>query len=291
MRARADPHVPVHELIGDPGAVMSEQKRQNAEVDVDLMVAEVESGARSAARVRGEIHSRAGIRLVVVPALHRVQHPLHSDRDVRRQRGLQQSGSPRDSIWAFALALAMLAYPLFKTSPRSRVPVYDWPWQSSARPPVFICSISRTTSQIERPADDRRSGLFHTWHVEPGHCGLPCAWPAAVIVASVFVFYVFFGHLSVHAGCDPVERGLLRKAMWHFWMQTEGSSASALGVSASMIFLFVLFGSLLEKAGAGNYFIKLAFALLGHLRGGPAKRRWSPRRSPDFIPDPRSPTW
>ena len=45
----------------------------------------------------------------------------------------------------------------------------------------------------------------------------------------------------------------------------------ALDVSATMIFLFVLFGSILEKAGAGNYFIKLAFSLLGHLRGGPAK--------------------
>ncbi|MEZ5840411.1 MAG: TRAP transporter fused permease subunit, partial [Hyphomicrobiales bacterium] len=56
-----------------------------------------------------------------------------------------------------------------------------------------------------------------------------------------------------------------------FWMQTEGVFGVALGVSASMIFLFVLFGALLEKAGAGNYFIKLAFALLGHLRGGPAK--------------------
>ncbi len=38
-----------------------------------------------------------------------------------------------------------------------------------------------------------------------------------------------------------------------------------------MVFLFVLFGALLDKAGAGNYFIKTAFALLGHLRGGPAK--------------------
>jgi TRAP-type uncharacterized transport system fused permease subunit len=54
-------------------------------------------------------------------------------------------------------------------------------------------------------------------------------------------------------------------------MQTEGVFGVALGVSASIIFLFVLFGSLLEKAGAGNYFIKLAFALLGHMRGGPAK--------------------
>jgi TRAP transporter 4TM/12TM fusion protein len=44
-----------------------------------------------------------------------------------------------------------------------------------------------------------------------------------------------------------------------------------LGVSTAFVFLFVLFGSLLDKAGAGNYFIKLAFAGLGHLRGGPAK--------------------
>src|SRR3546814_9706213 len=38
-----------------------------------------------------------------------------------------------------------------------------------------------------------------------------------------------------------------------------------------MVFLFVLFGALLDGAGAGNYFIKVAFALMGHLRGGPAK--------------------
>jgi len=51
----------------------------------------------------------------------------------------------------------------------------------------------------------------------------------------------------------------------------EGVFGVALGVSASMVFLFVLFGSMLEKAGAGNYFIWVAFSLLGHMRGGPAK--------------------
>jgi TRAP transporter 4TM/12TM fusion protein len=55
------------------------------------------------------------------------------------------------------------------------------------------------------------------------------------------------------------------------WLTTEGVFGIALGVSSSFVFLFVLFGSLLDKAGAGNYFIKVAFALLGHLRGGPAK--------------------
>ncbi|MEO9589729.1 MAG: TRAP transporter permease, partial [Marinobacter sp.] len=45
----------------------------------------------------------------------------------------------------------------------------------------------------------------------------------------------------------------------------------ALGVSTSFVFLFVLFGALLERAGAGNYFIQVAYAMLGHMRGGPAK--------------------
>ena len=59
--------------------------------------------------------------------------------------------------------------------------------------------------------------------------------------------------------------------MSHQWLSTEGVFGIALGVSSSMVFLFVLFGALLEKAGAGNYFIRVAFALLGHMRGGPAK--------------------
>jgi len=59
--------------------------------------------------------------------------------------------------------------------------------------------------------------------------------------------------------------------MSHQWLTTEGVFGVALGVSSGFIFLFVLFGSLLDKAGAGNYFIKSAFALLGHMRGGPAK--------------------
>ena len=58
---------------------------------------------------------------------------------------------------------------------------------------------------------------------------------------------------------------------YHQWISTEGVFGIALGVSTSFVFLFVLFGALLDKAGAGNYFIKVAFSLLGHYRGGPAK--------------------
>ncbi|MCC5843870.1 MAG: TRAP transporter permease [Verrucomicrobia bacterium] len=52
---------------------------------------------------------------------------------------------------------------------------------------------------------------------------------------------------------------------------TEGIYGIPLEVSANTVFLFVLFGALLEKAGGGKYFIDLAFGLLGGFRGGPAK--------------------
>ena len=63
----------------------------------------------------------------------------------------------------------------------------------------------------------------------------------------------------------------LNEVVNHQWITTEGVFGIALGVSTSFVFLFVLFGAMLDKAGAGNYFIQLAFSLLGHLRGGPAK--------------------
>ena len=55
------------------------------------------------------------------------------------------------------------------------------------------------------------------------------------------------------------------------WLTTEGVYGVALGVSVQFIFLFVLFGTLLDIAGAGNYMLQVSLALLGHLRGGPAK--------------------
>ena len=81
--------------------------------------------------------------------------------------------------------------------------------------------------------------------------------------------YVFLGPylpgLMSHKGAS------LGRAASHFWLTSEGVFGVALGVSTQFIFLFVLFGALLEKAGAGNFFIQLAFSLLGQFRGGPAK--------------------
>ncbi|NPA28436.1 MAG: TRAP transporter permease, partial [Epsilonproteobacteria bacterium] len=92
---------------------------------------------------------------------------------------------------------------------------------------------------------------------------------ALSIVAIVFLAYDFFGQylpdLISHKGAS------LTKIISQMYLTTEGIYGVPLGVSAGFVFLFVLFGSLLERAGAGEYFIKLAYAMLGKYSGGPAK--------------------
>jgi TRAP transporter 4TM/12TM fusion protein len=93
--------------------------------------------------------------------------------------------------------------------------------------------------------------------------------PALMLVATIFLVYTFLGpmmpEIIAHKGNS------LAEVVNHHWITTEGVFGIALGVSTSFVFLFVLFGALLDKAGAGNYFIQVAFSLMGHMRGGPAK--------------------
>ena len=173
---------------------------------------------------------------------------------------------------AFGLTLASFAYPLFKRSSRLRIPWYDW---------LLVAAGLFATLYllVNSAAIADRSGLPTTTDLIASAIGITVVLIATfralgiamVIVASVFLLYVFFGDADIFPEAMQWKGASFGKAMWHFWMQTEGVFGLALGVSASMVFLFVLFGSLLEKAGAGNYFIKLAFALMGHLTGGPAK--------------------
>ncbi|MBA4682342.1 MAG: TRAP transporter permease, partial [Pseudomonas sp.] len=89
------------------------------------------------------------------------------------------------------------------------------------------------------------------------------------IIALVFLVYSLAGPYMPGI---LAHRGVSFNALAnHQWITTEGVFGIALGVSTSFVFLFVLFGALLERAGAGHYFIQLAFSLLGHFRGGPAK--------------------
>ena len=93
--------------------------------------------------------------------------------------------------------------------------------------------------------------------------------PALPVIAIFFIIYAFFGpympDLIAFKGVS------LNRFMGQMTMSTEGIYGIPLDVSATIVFLFVLFGAMLDKAGAGKYFIQLALALLGGFKGGPAK--------------------
>jgi TRAP transporter 4TM/12TM fusion protein len=171
---------------------------------------------------------------------------------------------------AFAVFLAYLAYPAFKRSPRAYVPVADWVFAlvGAFCAAYLFLFYSEVATRPGQPTDQdvytAALGMVLLLEATRRVLGLPM-----VIVATVFLIYTFGGpympDMIAHRGAS------LHRAMSHYWLTTEGVFGIALGVSTSFIFLFVLFGSLLDKAGAGNYFIKSAFALLGHMRGGPAK--------------------
>jgi len=93
--------------------------------------------------------------------------------------------------------------------------------------------------------------------------------PALMLVVLFFVFYSFFAEY-MPAGLD-FRSVTLSKFVSKITMSTEGIYGIPLHVSANIVFSFVLFGALLEKAGAGKYFVDLAFSLTGRFRGGPAK--------------------
>lgn len=93
--------------------------------------------------------------------------------------------------------------------------------------------------------------------------------PALSIICIVFIGYAFVGpwmpDILRHRGIP------LDFFINDMYMSTTGIFGVPLGVSTSFVFLFVLFGSLLDRAGAGKYFIDVAFSGLGHKVGGPAK--------------------
>ena len=93
--------------------------------------------------------------------------------------------------------------------------------------------------------------------------------PPLMVVAIIFLGYTFLGPFA--PGFLAWKGASFNAVAYHQWLSTEGVFGIALGVSTDLVFLFVLFGALLDKAGAGNYFIKVAFSLMGHFSGGPAK--------------------
>ena len=171
---------------------------------------------------------------------------------------------------ALAIFLGFMLFPAFRRSPRQWIPLPDWVLGlAGAFCAAYLCLFYEQLAH--RPGQPNTmdiivacGGLVVLLETTRRVVGVPMA-----VMAMIFIGYIFLGpympDVIAHKGAS------FSKAMSHLWLSTEGVFGVALGVSSGFVFLFVLFGALLDTGGAGNYFIKSALSLLGHMRGGPAK--------------------
>ena len=242
---------------------MSEVKTEA--VDLDAMVASSDTGGRQPTNP-AVARTIAGVALLWSLFQLWIASPLPFIFGF----GVFNDTESRSIHLAFAIFLTFLAYPAFSKSPRDYVPAIDW---VLAIVGAFCAGyLFLFYNQLsERPGNPNNIDivvasigivllLIATWRA---------LGPPLMIVALVFLLYCFGGQSM--PGILAWKGASFGAIADNQWLSTDGVFGIALGVSSGFVFLFVLFGALLDKAGAGNYFIKVAFSLLGHYRGGPAK--------------------
>ena len=178
-----------------------------------------------------------------------------------------KEGTP---VWWIPLAGAFVAGSVLLGSPKDKIPAWEWALAliGAATAAYLFVFYRQISDRVGAPnMQDFVVAVFGIMILlEATRRALG---PALMVVATIFLVYTFLGPympgIIAHKGNN------LSEVVNHHWITTEGVFGIALGVSTSFVFLFVLFGSLLDKAGAGNYFIQVAFSLMGHMRGGPAK--------------------
>ncbi|RDI95704.1 TRAP transporter permease [Meiothermus sp. QL-1] len=181
---------------------------------------------------------------------------------------------------AFAFALVFLVYPFNRKSPRDRIPLFDW-----------ILGLTATLSAAYvmwqyKEMIEVRGGLANQTDLVVGSvtilmlllAGWRALGPAMPIITVLFMLFALTGPQGLLQGQLPGVLGQLHAGVqWRslvsqlFMNASDSIWGTPIGVAARTVFVFVLFGAILERAGAGKWFTDLAFSLLGGVRGGPAK--------------------
>ncbi len=184
--------------------------------------------------------------------------------------GILNDTEARSLHLGIALFLGFLCYPAFRGAPRDSVPWYDWILAivGAFAASYFLIFYAQLATRPGQPnLTDivvATAGLLLLLEATRRAVGLPMT-----VLAILFLVYIMAGRympdVISHKGAS------LERMLSHQWLTTEGVFGVALGVSSSFIFIYVLFGALLDRAGAGNYMMQVSMAFLGHLRGGPAK--------------------
>ena len=244
-----------------------QEKSQDQQSNYEDMIAEADTGGRAPTDAFGQ---KALWYIPLVWAIYQlwISSPLPFILGI----GVWNDTQTRAIHLGFAVLLAFIAFPAGKSSPRDRIPHLTWGI-------AILGAIAASYLWWDYRGVADRTGNPSLTDVTIAGIGIVLLLEAArrslglplMAVALFFLSYVFFGSWSGLPEVVQWKGASFEKAMSHMWLTTEGVFGVALGVSSGFVFLFVVFGALLNQAGAGNYFLKLAFSALGHLRGGPAK--------------------
>jgi len=177
----------------------------------------------------------------------------------------------RSVHWLFMSVLLFALYPFSKKrSPLSRPSVIDWIFLTASAG-ICLWIFIDSTSILNR------AGRFEPMDVAVGSALMVIVLEASrrstgnavPLIALVFVAYAIFGPYLPDA---LVHRGYsIKRLSTYLSLSTDGIFGVPIGVSANFILLFILYGAILHKTGAGQFFTDVAFALTGWTRGGPAK--------------------
>ncbi len=243
---------------------LAKEKPIAPDAELQQMIAESDSGSRSPAGIPGKM-------LLLIPICWTLfQLWYSSPLPFIFHFGVFNDTEARAVHLAFAIFLSFTAYPALTSSPRDHIPIQDWVF-------ALVGAFCASYLYLFYTEVANRSGAPTTMDLWAAGIGMVllleatrrALGPPLMVVAIIFLIYTFAGaympDVIAHKGAS------FGKGMSHFWLTTEGVFGVALGVSTNFVFLFVLFGALLDRAGAGNYFIQVAFSMLGHYRGGPAK--------------------
>ncbi|SEI65639.1 TRAP transporter, 4TM/12TM fusion protein [Deinococcus reticulitermitis] len=179
---------------------------------------------------------------------------------------------------AFAFALAFLVFPFRKTPgrPQTGVPWGDWLLGLAAAGSAVYFVVEYTNiagnggMRADVPADLLAGSALVVLLLVTAWRTLGIAMP---LISLGFILFAFMGAKGlIPAIQTPFHGGYTwPQLMGQLATNTEGIFGTALGVSAQIVFLFVLFGAVFDKLGAGDWFMRVAQGVLGGFRGGAAK--------------------
>lgn len=228
-------------------------------MDVDELMEQYDLETSKLRKLTGKVALFITIVAILMSAFH-LFTAWHGTLLAMKQRSLHL-------IFAFTLGFAL--YPGFKKSSKDKIDIMDWV--------LMILSIGvwgYIFFNVEAIA--LKGGQMSTTDMVLGVLAVlltlevtrRVVGPELPIVTIVFLLFAYFGRslpgVFAHRGFN------VTRIVSHMYMTTEGIMGTPLGVSSTFVFMFILFGSFLDKTGVGEFFIDFAYALTGSTRSGPA---------------------